>query len=161
MKGIQPFTLIRRFEGIERMEVKVCIKSFLIQRIDDVVNTYECFVGLMAGSEKQIIIREAGANCFKTIDVQHYGMEMNQTGNQNSSTLNLNLIVLFRFQEKCRVHETNDGEAEVAPTQDGHSITYETVFDDENNNLDINTLTSTRKTKSKRNFSERESLTMN
>lgn len=51
------------------------------KRIDDVVNTYECFVGLMAGSEKQIIIREAGENCFKMLDVQSYGMEMNQTGN--------------------------------------------------------------------------------
>jgi hypothetical protein len=46
----------------------------------DVVNTYECFVGLMTGSEKQIVIREAGENCYKYLDPQKYGMEMNQTG---------------------------------------------------------------------------------
>lgn len=46
----------------------------------DAVNSYECFVGLMAGSEKQIIIREAGENCFKMLDPHNYGMEMNQTG---------------------------------------------------------------------------------
>lgn len=46
----------------------------------DVVNTYECFVGLMAGSENQIIIREAGDNCFKMLDPTNYGMEMNKTG---------------------------------------------------------------------------------
>lgn len=36
----------------------------------------------------------------------------------------------------------------VRPTQKDHSITYETVFDDGSNNLDFNSLTSTRKTKS-------------
>lgn len=50
------------------------------KRIDDVVNTYECFVGLMGASDKQIIIREAGENCFKMLVPQNYGMEMNQTG---------------------------------------------------------------------------------
>ena len=49
---------------------------------DDVVNTYECFVGLMAkaGSDKQIVIREAGENCYKKLDPLKYGMEMNKTG---------------------------------------------------------------------------------
>ena len=51
------------------------------KRIDNVANTYECFVGLMEGTEKQIIIREAGENCFKMLDPHNYGMEMNQTGN--------------------------------------------------------------------------------
>lgn len=50
------------------------------KRIDNVVSTYECFVGLMAGSEKHIVIREAGENCFKMLDPKNYGMEMNQTG---------------------------------------------------------------------------------
>lgn len=49
------------------------------KRVDD-VDTYECFVGLMAGSEKQIIIREAGESCFKMLEFNNYGMEMNQTG---------------------------------------------------------------------------------
>lgn len=52
------------------------------RRIDNVVNTYECFVGLMEGTERQIIIREAGENCFKMLDPHNYGMEMNQTGNE-------------------------------------------------------------------------------
>lgn len=53
------------------------------KRVDDVVSaldTYECFVGLMTSSVKQIILREAGENCYKSIDPQHYGMEMNQIG---------------------------------------------------------------------------------
>jgi hypothetical protein len=50
------------------------------KRADDVVDTYECFVGLMAGSVKRIVIREAGESCFKMLDFNNYGMEMNQTG---------------------------------------------------------------------------------
>jgi hypothetical protein len=46
----------------------------------DVVNTYECFVGLMAGSEEQIILREAGENCFKMLDPNNYGMQLDKTG---------------------------------------------------------------------------------
>jgi hypothetical protein len=47
----------------------------------DVVNTYECFVGLMApgSSDNHFMIREAGENCYKSIEFS-YGMEMNQTG---------------------------------------------------------------------------------
>lgn len=46
----------------------------------DVVNTYECFVGLaINGSETHFTIREAGANCWKNIEFP-YGMEMNQNG---------------------------------------------------------------------------------
>lgn len=122
------------------------------KRIDNVVNTYECFVGLMAGSEKHIVIREAGENCFKMLDPHNYGMEMNQTGEsidelclQDQLNESLNRIVL----EPCRDGNHLDEEIIVRPTQDDHSITYETVFDDGNNNIDFNTATSsTRKPKS-------------
>lgn len=117
------------------------------KRIDNVVNTYECFVGLMAGSEKQIVIREAGENCFKMLDPQNYGMEMNQTG----ESIKQCLLVMFAeigikiIQEPCRDF---DEEIIVKPTQDDHSITY-TVFDDGNNNIEFNAATSsTRKPKS-------------
>lgn len=51
------------------------------KRVDDVVDVYECFVGINpAGSHKKIIIREAGDSCYKMLDVENYGMEMNQTG---------------------------------------------------------------------------------
>lgn len=51
------------------------------KRVDDVVDVYECFVGINpAGSQKKIIIREAGDSCYKMLDVENYGMEMNQTG---------------------------------------------------------------------------------
>lgn len=46
----------------------------------DVVNTFECFVGLMAGSEDKIILREAGSNCFKKLDPSKYGMQLDKTG---------------------------------------------------------------------------------
>lgn len=49
------------------------------KRVDS-INAYECFVGLMEGSEKQIVIREAGENCYKMLEPRKYGMEMNQTG---------------------------------------------------------------------------------
>lgn len=51
------------------------------KRVDDVVDVYECFVGINpAGSQKKIIIKEAGDSCYKMLDVENYGMEMNQTG---------------------------------------------------------------------------------
>lgn len=46
----------------------------------DVVDSYECFVGIaMGSSESHFTIREAGENCWKSIEFP-YGMEMNQTG---------------------------------------------------------------------------------
>jgi hypothetical protein len=55
------------------------------QRID-VVNTFECFVGLMIHKEMdRIIIRYAGedGNCYKSVDPNLYSMEMNRTGENN------------------------------------------------------------------------------
>lgn len=62
----------------------------LTKRVD-VVNSYECFAGLMANTEEgKIYIREAGegGNCYKEIlDVKSFGMEMNRTGEFYSSNL--------------------------------------------------------------------------
>lgn len=55
----------------------------LTQRVD-VVNTYECFVGLMTNPHdgNSIYIREAGeeGNCYKSLNPFYFGMEMNRTG---------------------------------------------------------------------------------
>lgn len=50
------------------------------KRVDESVNAFECFVGLMTDTEKQIVIREAGENCFKSLDPKNYGMDMHQIG---------------------------------------------------------------------------------
>ncbi|CRK99969.1 CLUMA_CG013264, isoform A [Clunio marinus] len=98
----------------------------LTKRIDEVVNTYECFVGIMAG-EKQFIIREAGENCYKMLDPYDYGMLMNQTA-------------------PCQYENQPEDRIIVKPTQDDSSITYETVYDGNNNNIDFNTVATTKKT---------------
>lgn len=48
----------------------------------DIVNTYECFVGLMVKDNNNIIIREAGETCYHNLD-PYFGMEMNMTGAKN------------------------------------------------------------------------------
>ena len=81
----------------------------LTQRVD-VVNTYECFVGLMTNSDdgKNIFIREAGeeGNCYKSLDPFSFGMEMNRTGENDGIFLrgmilmrfNSSLLLFFEFR---------------------------------------------------------------
>lgn len=61
----------------------------LTQRVD-VVNTYECFVGLMTNGDS-IFIREAGeeGNCYKSLDPFSFGMEMNRTGEFYATMISL------------------------------------------------------------------------
>ncbi|KAL7052289.1 hypothetical protein ACKWTF_004836 [Chironomus riparius] len=70
----------------------------LTQRVD-VVNTYECFVGLMTNSDdgKNIFIREAGeeGNCYKSLDPFSFGMEMNRTGENDG--IFVRGMILMRF----------------------------------------------------------------
>lgn len=121
------------------------------KRVDEVVNTYECFVGLEAESERRIIIKEAGENCFKMVDPNNYGMEMNQTGKISVlpfRTLNRRWVIQFSNSETCKAHDDTQEEIIVRPTKTDHSITYETDFNDDNS-IDFKTAAPTRKTKSK------------
>lgn len=114
----------------------------------DVVNTYECFVGLMAGSENEIILREAGENCFKMLDPSNYGMQLDKTGKWKilpPSSLSSNISF---FLELCRNGSAQDEKVIVQPTQHDNSIKYETVFDGSDNNIDFNAaVTSTESSK--------------
>lgn len=44
----------------------------------DAVNSYECFVGAIIGSNKKITIKEAGESCHKHVNPFDFGMEMHQ-----------------------------------------------------------------------------------
>ncbi|CAO1336353.1 unnamed protein product [Diamesa tonsa] len=46
----------------------------------DVVDTYECFVGLRVGTDNNIFMKEAGEMCYKNINPLPHGMEMHQLG---------------------------------------------------------------------------------
>ncbi|KAG5675652.1 hypothetical protein PVAND_005539 [Polypedilum vanderplanki] len=100
----------------------------LTQRVD-VVNTYECFVGLMTNGDS-IFIREAGeeGNCYKSLDPLSFGMEMNRT-------------------EKCPYEE----EIIVNPTVDDTSFTKYEVLDENTNYTELTTSTKKSKTSKKQN----------
>lgn len=69
----------------------------LTKRADNVVDVFECFVGINNPnrSEKQIIIKEAGESCYKKLNVENFGMEMNQTGKVSLSK-DYSLILINR-----------------------------------------------------------------
>jgi hypothetical protein len=106
----------------------------LTQRVD-VVNTFECFVGLMTNSEDNIIIREAGqeGNCYK-LDPLSFGMEMNRTGGHSNIIMQkceVNLI-FFCFIVKCSdTPNTNDVKIVVKQTTDNDSSTKYEILSNE------------------------------
>lgn len=59
---------------------------YTFTRRDDIVASFECFVGLLSSEhENRISIKEAGegGNCYKSVDLNSFAMEMTQTGNHH------------------------------------------------------------------------------
>lgn len=80
----------------------------LTKRADNVVDVFECFVGINPnGSEKQIILEEAHS-CYKNGQQGNhlpFGMEMNQTGKVKVSLSKDHSLILFNRTLQHRVSQ--------------------------------------------------------
>lgn len=112
---------------------------YTFTRRDDIVSSFECFVGLLSSEyDNRIAIKEAGegGNCYKSVDLNSFAMEMTQTGNESHLFVSFILFLIF-FVAKCQGNDKPSIEIDeifVKPTLDDLSTKYE-VFDDTNNEI--------------------------